>query len=230
MLSILQNKLDIYPLDLYIWHMPDIRLLRKFRGHHVTPYVWNSYHIYPHQVSICVLVVLLFFLLFNSTKCKFHIWPTYSTPNQSYVRYNLLQWFQHCNCRTDYLSPLQASIYQWTSKPGYYYDTIMTISINYIHYDTIMTILLHLSLLQSLTIMTHYDKIQQNNIITHMTFPLWPLWHFEYIITLMFIMTLLYPLLHFELLSHLWHWSTIIGYYDNCETLCTLCLLSQLSQ
>jgi len=53
MLSILQNKLDIYPLDLYIWHMPDIRLLRNFGGHHVTPYVWNTYHIYLHQVSIC---------------------------------------------------------------------------------------------------------------------------------------------------------------------------------
>ncbi len=56
------------------------------------------------------------FWLFKSTKCKFHIWPTYSTPNQLYVRYNLrlLQWFQHCNFRTDYLSSLQASIYQCT--------------------------------------------------------------------------------------------------------------------
>ena len=54
------------------------------------------------------------FWLFRSTKWKLHIWPTYSTPNQSYVRYNLLQWFQHCNCRTDYLSSWQASIYQCT--------------------------------------------------------------------------------------------------------------------
>jgi len=45
--------LDIYPLDLYIWHMPDILLLRNFGGHHVTPYVCNIYHIYLHQVSIC---------------------------------------------------------------------------------------------------------------------------------------------------------------------------------
>ncbi len=53
MISIWQNKLDIYPLDLYIWHIPDIRLLRNFGGHHVTPYVCNVYHIYLHQVSIC---------------------------------------------------------------------------------------------------------------------------------------------------------------------------------
>ena len=50
--SILQNKLDIYPLDLYISHIPDI-LLQNFGGHHVTPYVCNIYHIYLHQVSIC---------------------------------------------------------------------------------------------------------------------------------------------------------------------------------
>ena len=53
LISIWQYKLDIYPLDLYIWHMPDIRLLWKFGGHHVTPYVCNIYHIYLHQVSIC---------------------------------------------------------------------------------------------------------------------------------------------------------------------------------
>ncbi len=53
MLSILQNKLDIYPLDLYNWHMPYIRLLRNFGGHHVNPYVWNTYHIYLHQLNIC---------------------------------------------------------------------------------------------------------------------------------------------------------------------------------
>jgi len=53
MISIWQYKLDIYPLDLYIWHMPDIRLLRNFGGHHVTPYVCNIHHIYIHQVSIC---------------------------------------------------------------------------------------------------------------------------------------------------------------------------------
>jgi hypothetical protein len=41
-----------------------------------------------------------------------------------------------------------------------------------------------------------------------------------------YIMTLLYPLLHFELLLHLWHWGTIICYYDNCKTLCALALLS----
>jgi hypothetical protein len=57
----------------------------------------------------CVLVVSLLFWLFKSTKCKFHIWPTYSTSNQSYVRYNPLQSFQHCNFRTDYLSSLQLS-------------------------------------------------------------------------------------------------------------------------
>ncbi len=51
----------------------------------------------------CVLVVSLLFWWFKSTICKFRIWPTYSTPNQSYVRYNPLQWFQHCNFRTDYL-------------------------------------------------------------------------------------------------------------------------------
>ena len=34
------------------------------------------------------------------------------------------------------------------SKPGYYYDTIVTFGINYVHYDTIMTLLFHLSLLQ----------------------------------------------------------------------------------
>ena len=44
---------DIYPLDLYIWHMPEIRLLRNFGGRHVTPYVCNIHHIYIHQVSIC---------------------------------------------------------------------------------------------------------------------------------------------------------------------------------
>jgi len=32
---------DIYPLDLYIWHMPEIRLLRNFGGRHVTPYIWH---------------------------------------------------------------------------------------------------------------------------------------------------------------------------------------------
>ncbi len=53
MISIWQYKLGIYTLDLYIWHMPDIRLLRNFGGHHVTLYVWNTYHIYLHQVSIC---------------------------------------------------------------------------------------------------------------------------------------------------------------------------------
>ncbi len=47
----------------------------------------------------CVLVqvISLLYWLFKSAKCKFHIWPTYSTRNQSYVRYNLQQsWFQHC--------------------------------------------------------------------------------------------------------------------------------------
>ena len=34
------------------------------------------------------------------------------------------------------------------SKPGYYYDTIMTFGIFYLPYDTIMTLLLHLWLLQ----------------------------------------------------------------------------------
>ncbi len=59
-------------------------------------------------------VCWLFYCFFDclSAKCKFHIWPTYSTPNQSYVGYNTLQWFQHCNCRMDYHSSLQASIYQ----------------------------------------------------------------------------------------------------------------------
>ncbi len=33
--------LDIYPLDLYIWHMPDMLLLRNFGGNHVTPYIWH---------------------------------------------------------------------------------------------------------------------------------------------------------------------------------------------
>ena len=33
--------LDIYPLDLYIWHIPDILLLRNFGGQHVTPYIWH---------------------------------------------------------------------------------------------------------------------------------------------------------------------------------------------
>jgi hypothetical protein len=33
--------LDIYPLDLFIWHMPDIRLLQNFGGLHVTPYIWH---------------------------------------------------------------------------------------------------------------------------------------------------------------------------------------------
>ena len=61
----------------------------------------------------CVLVVSLLFWLFKSNKWKLHIWPTYSNPNQSYVRYNLLQWFQHCKFRMDYLSSLQASIYQY---------------------------------------------------------------------------------------------------------------------
>ena len=32
---------DIYPLDLYIWHMPEILLLRNFGGRHVTPYIWH---------------------------------------------------------------------------------------------------------------------------------------------------------------------------------------------
>ncbi len=89
---------------------------------------------------------------------------------------------------------------RYISKPGYYYDTIMTLWINYIHYDTIMTLLLHLSRLQKSDYLTHYDKIQENTIITLMTSLLWPLWHFEYIMTLMCIITLLYPLLHFELL------------------------------
>jgi hypothetical protein len=50
--------------------------------------------------------------------------------------------------------------------------------------------------------MTHYDKIPENTIITLMTFLLLPLLlvPFEYIMTLMAIMTLLSPLLHFELL------------------------------
>ena len=41
MISIWQYKLDIYPLDLYIWHMPEIRLLRNFGGRHITPYIWH---------------------------------------------------------------------------------------------------------------------------------------------------------------------------------------------
>ncbi len=57
MISIWQYKLDIYPLDLYIWHIPDIRLLRILGGHHVTPYVCNIYHIYIHQVRKCHIYV-----------------------------------------------------------------------------------------------------------------------------------------------------------------------------
>ncbi len=60
-----------------------------------------------------------------------------------------------------------------------------------------MTLLLHLSLLQKSDIMTHYAKITENTIITLMTFLLLPLLQFECI---MAIMTLLSPLLHFELL------------------------------
>ena len=92
-----------------------------------------------------------------------------------------------------------------------------------------MTLLWHYSsyytydIYKSPTIMTHYDKsLEKAAIITLMTWLLLPLWHFEYIMTLMCIMTPLYPLSHFELLLHLWHWGTIIAYYDNSKKLCTL--------
>ncbi len=106
------------------------------------------------------------------------------------------------------------------SKPGYYYDTIMTFWINYIHYDTIMTPLLH-----------YYDTLWQNpgkhyyytyeiSIIAIMTFPIYDDTYGYY--------DTMISIIAFWILQHSWHWGTIIGYYDNCETLCALWLLSQL--
>ncbi len=63
----------------------------------------------------------LFFWLFKRAECQCHIWPTYSAPNQSCVRYNPLQWFQHYNFKTDYLASLQASIQQCTRPMEWIY-------------------------------------------------------------------------------------------------------------
>ncbi len=79
------------------------------------------------------------------------------------------------------------------SKPGFYYHTIMTFRTNYVHYDTIMTLLLHLSLLQK---SDYYYTLWQNpgkHYYYTYDSSLWPSLHFEYIMTFMAIITLLYP-------------------------------------
>ncbi len=82
--------------------------------------------------------------------------------------------------------------------------TIMTPLWHLEYIMSIMTLLWHYyytyHFYKSLTIITHYDKIQENTIITLMTVLLWPLLHSEYIMIFMAFITLLYPLLHFELL------------------------------
>jgi hypothetical protein len=76
MIGIWQYKLDIWPLVLYIWHIPYIWLLQKYWGHHVTPYVLNTYYIYLHQVSVCHIYGVTW-------------WPPYlvEVVYKAYVRY-----------------------------------------------------------------------------------------------------------------------------------------------
>ncbi len=84
-----------------------------------------------------------------------------------------------------------------------YYDT-------YVYYDSIISIITFWTIITLITLRNYYCI----------------LWQLQNIMCIIFIMTLLYPLLHFELLLHLWHWGTIISYYDNCKTLCALALVS----
>ncbi len=132
------------------------------------------------------------------------------------------------------------------SKPGYYhdYDTIMTISINYIYYDTIMTMLLHSSLLQKVRALWRImTKSRKNTIITPPAEPeaydslssIMAIMTFQvriYYITYVYYNTIISIIAFWTIITlvTLPSWGTIISYYDNCETLCAfLCLLSHLS-
>jgi hypothetical protein len=92
------------------------------------------------------------------------------------------------------------------SKPGYYYDTIMTFGINYVHYDTIMTLLLHLWQFYY----CHYDI---SNILWH----LWLLLHY-YIHSCISIYYNTYNIevLLFAIMTNAKHY-VHYGYYINCH-------------
>ncbi len=129
-----------------------------------------------------------------------------------------------------HLSLLQKSNYYDTlwQNPGkdYYYTydiTVMAIMTFWIYYDTYVYYNTIISIITFRTIMT---------LITFRD-PLWHIItkgkhyvHYSSMMVIIPIMTLLYPLSHFELLLHLWHWGTTIDYYDNCKTLCALAQLS----
>ena len=125
------------------------------------------------------------------------------------------------------------SDWRLAKEPSANRGTIMTLLWHLEYFISLMTLLWHYydtyGFYKSFTIMTHYDNILANTIITLMTLLLWPLWQFEYIMTLIAVMTLLSPLLLFVLLWHLWHSGNIICCYDICKTLFALWLLSQTS-
>jgi len=89
------------------------------------------------------------------------------------------------------------------SKPGYYYDTIMTFWIFYLPYDTIMTLLWHLWLLQKFY---YYDTLWQ-----------YPGKHYYYTydITIMTIMTI-------------WIYYDTYSYYDTIISLIAFCTIMTL--
>jgi hypothetical protein len=90
-------------------------------------------------------------------------------------------------------SPNLAAFF-FISKPGYYYDTIMTFGIFYLPYDTIMTLLLHLWLLQKFY---YYDTLWQNP---------WKHYYYTYDMTIMTIMTI-------------WIYYDTYSYYDTIISL-----------
>ena len=106
------------------------------------------------------------------------------------------------------------------SKPGYYYDTIMTFGINYVHYDTIMTLLLHLSLLQK----TDYYYTLSQNPGKH--------YYYTYDSSIIAIMNRTFRIFY-DTYGYYYTIVSIIAFvicnYDKCETLCALRLLYRLS-
>ena len=99
----------------------------------------------------------------------------------------------------------------YISKPSYPYNTIMKFWINNTHYSTIITLLLHLwhfKLQKSEYYDTLWKKAGKDHyytydmtIITIMTF-----WIYYDTYVYYDTITTWYPLSHFELLLHLWHW------------------------